>query len=107
MLSKYKEVEDESIKHQIHEECRYVKELGEEIFADDKHRFCAEIDKIFEGDVVCKNHAGGPAIVDGKLAGVVSYIDSIDKRFPIVYTEIVPYKDWIKNATAASDYPVH
>ncbi|XP_076249198.1 chymotrypsin-2-like [Calliopsis andreniformis] len=45
----------------------------------------------------CKGDSGGPLMVRGKLAGLVSWSKNCaDKVYPSVYTRVSSYLDWIK-----------
>ncbi|CAB0030575.1 unnamed protein product [Trichogramma brassicae] len=48
----------------------------------------------------CQGDSGGPAVVDGKLAGVVSFGDDCASLvFPGVYTQVYNYLAWIDEVT--------
>ncbi|KAL7302838.1 hypothetical protein TKK_0004070 [Trichogramma kaykai] len=48
----------------------------------------------------CQGDSGGPAVVDGKLAGIVSFGDDCGSAtFPGVYTEVHNYLAWIARVT--------
>lgn len=56
--------------------------------------FCAGRGK----DDACHGDSGGPGVINGTLAGVVSFgIGCGDSRFPGVYTRVDKYYDWIKD----------
>ncbi|KAG7197997.1 hypothetical protein KM043_016222 [Ampulex compressa] len=49
----------------------------------------------------CKGDSGGPLIVNGKLAGLVSWAkDCALLDYPTVYTRVSAYLDWIKKHAA-------
>ena len=54
--------------------------------------FCAES----KPNDACSGDSGGPAVINGKLAGVISNgYDCATGRFPGVYTKIYKYHDWV------------
>lgn len=58
--------------------------------------FCAGIGKTD----ACLGDSGGPGVIDGKLAGVVSSgMECGSRIFPGVYTRIDKYYNWISNYT--------
>ncbi|XP_069703489.1 trypsin-7-like isoform X2 [Periplaneta americana] len=54
-----------------------------------------------DGKNVCQGNYGTPFIVDGKLAGIVSWGNGCGTEDnPIIYTDISYYYNWLKNITA-------
>lgn len=58
--------------------------------------FCANA----KGSDACQGDSGGPAVINNKLAGVVSFgLDCGDPNFPGIYTRVVNYRKWIAEQT--------
>lgn len=55
--------------------------------------FCAKN----PGTDTCKGDSGGPAIIDNKLAGIVSHGIGCAKQSPGVYTNVFRYRNWIRD----------
>lgn len=52
------------------------------------------------GEDTCRGDSGGPAVIGGKLAGIVSFgLECGSKEFPGVYTRVHAYRDWIAEKT--------
>lgn len=51
----------------------------------------------------CEGDSGGPAVIDGKLAGIVSFGGNCEKFYPGVYTNIFNYHEWISKNTGIQD----
>ena len=48
----------------------------------------------------CQGDSGGPAVINGKLAGIVSTgVDCGSVFFPGIYTRVHKYLDWITKHT--------
>lgn len=48
------------------------------------------------GRVPCAGDEGGPLVVQGRLAGVVSYIRKcFFTSYPVLYTDVAYYNEWI------------
>ncbi|XP_069704812.1 trypsin-1-like [Periplaneta americana] len=68
-------------------------------FGDKNHD--GQICSMDDGKDVCQGNYGSPFIVDGKLAGMVSWGKGCGTEGnPIVYTEISYYYNWLKNVIA-------
>lgn len=45
----------------------------------------------------CQGDSGGPAVINNKLAGIVSFgMECADRYFPGVYTSVQRYEKWIE-----------
>ncbi|KAJ8669036.1 hypothetical protein QAD02_000295 [Eretmocerus hayati] len=57
-----------------------------------------QICAISENKETCSNDAGGPLIVDGRQAGIMSWNKGCEAtEFPGVYSEVATYRDWIEH----------
>ncbi|XP_067002695.2 trypsin-1 isoform X1 [Anabrus simplex] len=72
-----------------------------EIYAGETHasNICAGVPEGGKG--ACIGDSGGPLIADGKQVGVVSWsvMPCASKGYPVVFTEVSFYIDWIKEVT--------
>lgn len=75
-----------------HDECQR-KYTDDEIT---ENMFCASR----RGVDSCEGDSGGPAVINGKLCGIVSFgIGCASEQYPGVYTLIYKYHEWIANKT--------
>lgn len=49
-----------------------------------------------------KGDSGGPLTYNGKQIGIVSFGRGCAQDYPGVYTNVIPYADWIKNITSGA-----
>ncbi|TMW39238.1 hypothetical protein DOY81_015682, partial [Sarcophaga bullata] len=73
--------------------------LGYEDYRDSEitdNMFCAGAN----GEDTCQGDSGGPAVINGKLAGVVSWgLDCGSMTTPGIYTRVRNYRQWIAKHT--------
>ncbi|XP_063629123.1 transmembrane protease serine 11G-like [Cydia splendana] len=77
----------------------YPNSFCKEVYGDKfitKHQFCAGT--LTTGEGACDHDAGGPAILSGKLVGIISFGPTVCgyANAPTVFTLVGAYADWIE-----------
>ena len=72
-----------------------INKYDEEVIMVNKNMFCA-YEKRTDS---CQGDSGGPAVINGKVAGIVSFGIGCAAGYPGVYTRVHNYRKWIAKNT--------